>query len=92
MSGGHFDYKQYHITDIADKVESLIQENLSDFAYEKMREFNVDTIEEFQKALRIFRQAAVYANRIDWLVSGDDGEESFHKRLREDLVKVNNNG
>ena len=31
------------------------------------------------------RAAAIYAQRIDWLVSGDDGEETFHQRLAEEL-------
>jgi hypothetical protein len=31
----------------------------------------------------------VYAHRVDWLVSGDDGEESFMKRFDEDLNKLN---
>jgi hypothetical protein len=26
--------------------------------------------------------------RIDWLLSGDDGEESFIERLKEDLEKL----
>jgi hypothetical protein len=30
-------------------------------------------------------QALIYAQRIDWLVSGDDGEDTFHARLAEDL-------
>jgi hypothetical protein len=33
--------------------------------------------------------AQVYAQRVDWLVSGDDGEESFITRLDEDLNKLN---
>ena len=47
-----------------------------------------DVIEEFKKGLDILRRAQVYTQRIDWLVSGDDGEESFHKRLKEDLSKL----
>jgi hypothetical protein len=47
-----------------------------------------DVIEEFRKGLDILRKAQVYAQRIDWLISGDDGEESFHKRLKEDLSKI----
>jgi len=38
--------------------------------------------------LAILRQAHVYAQRIDWLVSGDDGEDSFHRRLKHDLEKL----
>lgn len=47
-----------------------------------------DVIEEFKKGLDILRKAQVYAQRIDWLVSGDGGEESFHRRLKEDLDKL----
>ena len=45
-------------------------------------------IEEFKKGLDILRKAHVYAQRIDWLISGDDGEESFRERLKEDLDKL----
>ena len=38
--------------------------------------------------LKILNKAFVYVNRIDWLLSGDDGEETFHKRLKEDLEKL----
>jgi hypothetical protein len=47
-----------------------------------------DVIEEFKKGVDILRKAQIYAQRIDWLISGDDGEESFHKRLKEDLDKL----
>ena len=47
--------------------------------------YSKETIKEFKKGLDILRKAYVYAQRIDWLLSADDGEESFHKRLKEDL-------
>ena len=31
----------------------------------------------------------IKATYVDWLVSGDDGEESFLKRLKEDLDQLN---
>lgn len=46
------------------------------------------TLAEFRKAVEILKQAEVYAQRIDWLLSGDDGEESFHERLKDDLGKL----
>ena len=33
----------------------------------------------------MIRVAEIYAQRADWLLSGDDGEEEFHERLKEDL-------
>ena len=37
------------------------------------------------------KKAAIYAQRIDWLVSGDDSEESFHARLKRDLKAIEDN-
>ena len=63
--------------------------------YEKYPEDNFHTeypeevIEEFKKGLEIIKQAQVYIQRLDWLLSGDDGEESFLKRLKDDLTNLN---
>jgi hypothetical protein len=46
-------------------------------------------IEKFKEAVDILKKAEIYAQRIDWLLSGDDGEESFIKRLKKDLDKLN---
>lgn len=32
--------------------------------------------------------ASIYAQRIDWLLSGDDSEDSFKKRLKENLDEL----
>jgi hypothetical protein len=92
MSGGHFQYKQWEIGYIAEELEQLIlnndSEELDKWGDRKGTHFNKETIEEFQKGLTILRQAYVYAQRIDWLISGDDGENSFHSRLKHDLGKL----
>jgi hypothetical protein len=89
MSGGHFEYNQYKIGYIADEIETLIENNDSDekngYGDTVGHHFRLETIEEFKKALKALRVAQVYAHRIDWLVSGDDGEDSFHRRLKNDL-------
>jgi hypothetical protein len=89
MSGGHFQYKQWEILNIADEVEQLILDNdsndLDEWGYTKGTHFNKETIIEFKTALETLRKAYVYAQRIDWLVSGDDGEDSFHNRLKGEL-------
>lgn len=48
-------------------------------------EYPEEVINEFIKAYKILRVAEIYAHRIDWLLSGDDGEETFLSRLSEDL-------
>lgn len=89
MSGGYFDYKQHRITDILYEVEHLIRtnndESLNEWGDMKGHHFSEETIDEFRKACFYLQRAQIYAQRIDWLVSGDDSEDSFHKRLKEEL-------
>jgi hypothetical protein len=49
---------------------------------------NPEVLEEFKRGLRTLKMAAIYAQRIDWLMSGDDGEESFKRRLKEELDEL----
>jgi hypothetical protein len=48
-----------------------------------------EIIEEFKRGARIIAEAEIYMQRIDWLWSGDDGNESFLRRLKDDLQKLN---
>ena len=86
MSGGHFDYKQYSIDYIVDDICDIIRKNNEVEWYG----YSEETITEFKKGIDILQKAAIYAQRIDWLVSGDDSEMSFHKRLEEDLFELEN--
>lgn len=112
MSGGHFEYAQYHIDDIVSSIERYVygrdiddvEEYLNyntwltkeeaDYIREHKRtlpnvsEFDDETIALFKKGIEILKEAEVYAQRIDWLLSGDDGEDSFKKRLKEELEKL----
>ena len=115
MSGGHFDYYQWQINDIANSIEDYIyghsidedriEEYIKDHWLENEEKeyvlknkhtlpnsygYSKETIKEFKKGLAILRKAYIYAQRIDWLLSGDDGEESFHKRLKEELDNLKN--
>ena len=77
MSGGHFDYHQYRIREIAESVEDIIQNY----------EYPPEVLEKIKEGLDALKKAEIYAQRIDWLVSGDDGPETFLERLKEDLNK-----
>lgn len=115
MSGGHFEYHQYYIDEIADSIDkyingedidddeienikldcergySSLDENEYDYVLENHHtipnryNFSEETIDEMKKGLDYLRKASIYAQRIDWLISDDDGEEEFHERLIEDL-------
>lgn len=92
MSGGHFQYEQSRFEwNIARPLAELIRTNKvkpegwwDDDSWEGQL-YSDETIEEFKKGLEALRVAYVYIQRIDWLVSGDDSEENFHKRLARDL-------
>ena len=92
MSGGHFQYEQYKISLIAEEIETLIENNesteLDQWGNKKGAFYTPETIQEFKNALIIMKKAYIYAQRIDWLVSGDDGEDSFHRRLAEDISQI----
>jgi hypothetical protein len=51
-------------------------------------EYPAEVIEQFKKAAEAIKIAQVYIQRMDWLVSGDDGEESFLRRIDEDLKQL----
>lgn len=50
--------------------------------------YSDDVIERFKEAVEILRKAQIYAHRIDYLLSSDDGEESFLEPLKEELEKL----
>lgn len=85
MSGGEFDYIQYRMNDAADQVQHTI-----DYNTEKPDEwaYSAETKQEFERCVVLLKTASIFLNRIDWLVSGDDGEDNFHKRLKHDLLKA----
>ena len=91
MSGGRFDYKQYQITQIIAEIEQAIIDNNAEPRPEDRFEpnnFSEDTLREFNNGIDLLKRAQVYAQRIDWLLSSDDCEETFHERLKKDLSKL----
>lgn len=148
MSGGHFEYSQYKITEIADSIQHEIDTNKSavemwnyshdDYKvpykqgdstliyrswktgekyripsknivndtvlwygdidgvpqFDKPKEYHKYSprvIALFKKAVKKLREAEIYAQRVDYYLSGDDGEDSMFSRLKDDLKKLNPN-
>lgn len=93
MSGGTFDYQQFRLQDIAERIQEEIDHNHIRPEWYSADDWNGQkwtdkTIAEFRKAIKFLYKAQVYAQRIDWLLAGDDGENTFHERLKEELEKV----
>lgn len=94
-------YHEYWTEVVADNIVDVINRNKKERShyeqweldengepkgqYKYEYDFSDETINEFKNAVKYLRLAYTYATRIDWLISGDDGEETFHERLKEDL-------
>lgn len=50
-------------------------------------ELSDETINAMKEVYRQIRIAEIYAERVDWMMSGDDSEECFRERIKEDLAE-----
>lgn len=50
--------------------------------------YNRKTMEIMKRAVYILRMAYIYAQRIDWMLSGDDGEDDLVRRLNQELHEL----
>ena len=77
MSGGQWNYIQYAIDDLADQMvrEFKSQSELMDET----------TQSHYVTCYRELKKISVYLQRLDWLLSYDDSQETYHERLAEDL-------
>ena len=105
MSGGHFNYDQFRIKSIAEEIQEYLDDmgkekddvdsfGMRDF-YDKHPEERYNSVEseevqeKMREAIKALKVAYIYAQRVDWYLSGDDGEENFLKRLEQELKDVN---
>lgn len=92
MSGGHFGYSTHNAAEIADEIQRVIDTNDSDEVNEYGDRighgYPPEIIAKFKEAVRIGRLATAMHQRVDWLVSGDDGPESFLRRWDEEIAKL----
>ena len=105
MSGGRFDYKQWHIGSIAEQIEQEVimsgkpipKSKWDFFEREEYNEthkqpmnyaFPESTLRRMEEAVYALKRAAIYAQRTDYLLCSDDGEESFEKRLSKELAEL----
>lgn len=81
MSGGTFNYIQsrYEFDDAINRIYDEINDG----------QWQPDTIQQFKEGIFAIKKARIYLQRIDWLLAWDDGEETFHQRLNDELAKIN---
>jgi hypothetical protein len=105
MSGGAFGHEQWQINHIVEQIQVELErqgqlkpksdlymnaEYYDKYPEEKYYETYSERVQEkMREAIKALRIAYAYANRIDYFLSADDGEENFLKRLEEELNELN---
>jgi hypothetical protein len=94
MSGGYFDYNQYRLNDISDEIDRLVSKNNSTLENEwgecEGAFVSDNTIEKFKEISMLLKKCSAMVQRIDWLICGDDSEESFEERWEKEVEEIYN--
>jgi hypothetical protein len=92
MSGGHFcdcGYDYYKVAQFADELEQEIAANNTVNEYGDRYNFDPDVIDYLEAQLPKLRKMAEIMRAVDYLYSGDHGEDSFLLRVKEVENKYN---
>jgi len=92
MSGGHFndnDYVYYKVAQFADELEQEIAANNTVNEYGDKYNFDPDVIDYLEAQLPKLRKMSEIMRHIDYLYSGDHGDDSFLLRVKEVENKYN---
>jgi hypothetical protein len=81
MSGGTFQ----DCYDIAESIQSAIDNNDRVDEWDYKQGYSQETLDRFREAIAYQKITDAYVHRIDWLLAGDDAEDTFHARLIDDL-------
>lgn len=103
MSGGAFEYNQYRIELIIDTIQEELDNQgkekeleyyqstdyFEKYPEEKLHYTYPEDIQQiFKDGIKALKIAHIYAQRIDWYLSGDDGEDSLRERLKKELKEI----
>jgi hypothetical protein len=90
MSGGHLFHQQHRIEEIAGEIESLIwtndDESIDQYGERSGNAYPPEIIEKLYTAAYALRRAAAMVQRIDYLLSGDNGQDTFLRLWEEDII------
>lgn len=82
MSGGHFNYACHKISHFAEALQHEIDVNddktLDDYNCPRGYNYKPETITRLNVILQIIESAGKLAREVEWLYSGDHGEDTFN--------------
>ena len=88
MSGGHFDYLERGVFSLIEEIEASREIFLSEFDHQ-MKPFAEYS---FDMCIDYLFKGATLARRIDYVISADDGPETFFHRVVEDFMNAPGKG
>ena len=90
MSGGHYEYEQYKIDQVAYQMKKDIENNGETHdPHNYVFDFTKETMEYMKKVSDIVALAGILTKHADWLYSGDDSEETFRENIEKALLEYN---
>lgn len=75
---GYFDYIQNQFEETINEINILIESD----------EYDSSTVDEFREAIRKIKTLRIVLDRIDFLASGEESEDSFHQGLMDDYEEM----
>lgn len=80
MSGGHFDYAQHRIFDVAEQLRSLRENGeATSIDWEEPEK----VLAALDETIALAERCAFMVKQVDYLWSGDHGEATFLENIRE---------
>lgn len=86
MSGGSFNncgYVYYQVYQFADELENKIENNSKPEEYGYSPKFSEETLNYLREQIPALKKISEIMRAIDYLYSGDHGEDSFFKKIKE---------
>lgn len=83
MSGGSLDYFYFRFEEPLEKISKEIKWGKN--------KWSPEVLSEFQNAIKYLKIARVYSHDVEWLLSGDYGDDSFLESLKEELEELEKN-
>ena len=83
MSGGSLDYFYFRFDEPLEKISKEIKWGKN--------KWSPEVLSEFRNAIKYLKIAKVYSHSVEWLLSGDYGDDSFIEALKEELYELEKN-
>ena len=84
MSGSFYNYGHQKIQSIIEDLKETFDDQYTvDLMDDKM-------IQDLLELIAALEVSEILMQRLDWYLSGDDGREAYHERLKEDLEALDN--